>query len=121
MNPKSPYCLECQDDIQGRSDKKFCSDSCRIAFHNRKRIESVQTVRSVNLILNRNRSILLDFLGSKKNHTVLNHSQLALRGFDFAFTTHQTKDALGNTVSYCYEVGYLMLNTAKVRVVRNAV
>jgi hypothetical protein len=75
----------------------------------------------VNLILNRNRSILLDFLGAKKNHTVLNHSQLALRGFDFSFTTHQTKDALGNTVSYCYEVGYLMLNTAKVRVVRNAV
>ena len=30
-------CLECNDVLHGRSDKKFCSDACRNTYNNKKK------------------------------------------------------------------------------------
>lgn len=44
------HCLSCGETITGRTDKKFCSDSCRVYFNNRKYREKYLT-RSRNVYL----------------------------------------------------------------------
>jgi hypothetical protein len=118
MKTKASLCLECKEVVQGRADKKYCSDSCRVAHHNQRRIEESRSLRAVNLILSRNRSILLHFLDETNSEIELQSHHLSLKGFDFSFWTHQTNDSGGNTTSYCYDVGYQMLNTSKVLITR---
>ena len=56
---KSGCCLECGHSIQyGRSDKKFCSDSCKNSWHNRQRKEFLKVHSKVLHVLDKNYSIL---------------------------------------------------------------
>ena len=41
-------CLECGEQIQGRSDKKFCSDYCRNSHNNKVNTESKNLIRNTN-------------------------------------------------------------------------
>lgn len=118
MKTKTNLCLECNELIQGRADKKYCSDACRVAHHNQRRIIESRSLRAVNLILSRNRNILLDCLDQSDTEVELLSHQLSIRGFDFAFCTHQTSDDEGKPINYCYDVGYQMLNTSRVLVTR---
>jgi hypothetical protein len=118
MKTKTSYCLECKEEIQGRADKKYCSDACRVAHHNQRRIIESRSLRAVNLILSRNRSILLDCLEDKTSDVELMSHQLSLKGFDFSFCTHRTTDEKGKPIHYCYDVGYRMLNPSRVLITR---
>jgi hypothetical protein len=118
MKAKVSLCLECNEVVQGRADKKFCSDSCRVAHHNQRRITESHSLRAVNLILSRNRSILLHFLDETNAKVEMQSHQLSLKGFDFSFWTHQVNEPGGNTTSYCYDVGYQLLNQSKVLITR---
>ena len=51
-------CLECGDRIQGRSDKKFCTDYCRNSYNNKVNKESKNLIRNTNNQLRRNYKIL---------------------------------------------------------------
>ncbi len=54
-------CLECNDVLHGRADKKFCSDACRNTYNNKKKsIAGNSYVRKVNGILGRNRNIMAE-------------------------------------------------------------
>jgi predicted nucleic acid-binding Zn ribbon protein len=97
-------CPECGSVITGRSDKRFCSDGCRNVLHNRERQQQVASIRSVNHILIRNRRILLAAVESSKQRVPL--AYLRAKGFNFHFFTHQVKSASGETVTFCYDVGY---------------
>lgn len=119
MKTKTNLCLECREVIQGRADKKYCSDSCRVAHHNQRRVQESRPLRAVNLILSRNRSILLHFLDESQREVEMQSQHLSLKGFDFSFWTHQIHDTSGQTTSYCYDVGYQVLNQSKVRITRN--
>ena len=44
-------CLECNEEIIGRSDKKFCDDQCRNAYNNKKGSEKIMIVKKINKIL----------------------------------------------------------------------
>ncbi len=102
------YCLECNDPLHGRADKKFCSDSCRNCFNNKKRNSGVNRyVKQVNVILCRNRLIMatLNPSGRKKVHRTV----LAGNGFDFGFITHFQRTKSGRTCYFCYDQGYFPL------------
>ncbi|MEX1189624.1 MAG: hypothetical protein WED33_10225 [Bacteroidia bacterium] len=100
----SKNCLECRDLIQGRSDKKFCSDICRTAYHNKTRVISDPAVKEVNRILSRNRQILLTCVDRKS--PAISEGYLMARGFNFNYFTHQIEDTSGTTSIFCYEIGY---------------
>jgi hypothetical protein len=51
-------CLECSDKVVGRIDKKFCSDYCRNAYHNKVNKESKNLIRNTNNRLRKNYNIL---------------------------------------------------------------
>ncbi len=117
MKSGEKLCLECERPVFGRSDKKFCSDSCRNTFNNKANAPS-DLVRNVNSILGRNRRILLELNpeGEQKTH----RDQLLKRGFDFDYYTNSFTTKTGDQYKFCYEQGYLTMEDGFVLlVVRN--
>ena len=100
-------CLECGSKLFGRSDKRYCNDSCRNAHHNRLHRSANNYMRKVNRILSRNRAILLEL--NPGETTKVSRRKLASEGFNFDFFTnvYQTKNQ--KTYRFCYDQGYLEL------------
>lgn len=98
-------CLECGDIILGRSDKKFCSDSCRNNYNNRKNKTSVNLIRNINNRLKKNWRILEQF--NPDNKTKVHKSQLENAGFDFEYFTSIYTNKKKNTYYFVYNQGYL--------------
>lgn len=98
-------CLECGEPMQGRSDKKFCSDQCRTTYYNRQNADTTNFMRNVNRVLRKNRKILagLNPAGKAK----VSKGQLLDEGFNFNYFTNVYKTKSGKVYYFCYEQGYL--------------
>ncbi len=101
-------CLECGTKINGRADKKFCSDQCRVSFNNKLNSDDTNYMRNVNYTLRKNRRVLLECNPSGK--TKMSRDQLLLKGFDFSYFTNTYKTKDGATYYYCYDQGYLAID-----------
>lgn len=101
-------CQECGAKIVGRTDKKFCSDYCRNAYHNRLNKNSKNLVRTINNRLRKNYRILESFsLKDGKTHTT--RSCLQDKGFHFDYITELYTTRKGATYFFVYDLGYLPL------------
>lgn len=105
---KEKKCLECNEPLQGRVDKKFCSDYCRNTYNNKVNKESKNLIRNINNRLRKNYKILseLNTLGKTK----VSRTKLFDKGFDFTFFTSMYTTKTGNTYFYVYDQGYLPLD-----------
>lgn len=97
-------CSECGTFINGRIDKKFCSDYCRASFHNKKKGEESPVLREILMILRKNRSILQDLI--ECGNRTISKARLILKGFAFDFNTHQIVQGNRNPLYFCFEYGY---------------
>ncbi|MFT4753169.1 MAG: hypothetical protein ACI85Q_000707 [Salibacteraceae bacterium] len=104
----SNTCLECEDPIKGRSDKKFCSDGCRNAYNSRFNKDTTNYMRNVNRILRKNRSILIKLNPKGKSKTT--KKILIEQGFDFNHHTNTYTNKGGMTYYFCYEQAILPLD-----------
>jgi hypothetical protein len=102
---KDRMCPECHAGFRGRIDKKFCSDTCRIAHNNRLNSDDNNYVRNVNNILRKNRRILTQLNPEGKNKIRID--KLKSKGFNFEYYTSTYKTKEGSLYFYCYEQGYL--------------
>ena len=109
-------CLECKTELVGRSDKKFCSDACRIAYHNRVKTVHLRTIKEVNAILKSNFQILEQTLKSGK--TKVTKEQLSKSGLNFTYHTNIYTTGKGRIYYYCYDYGYCFLDDNVVLVVK---
>ena len=109
-------CLDCNEELKGRSDKKFCNDQCRSNFNNRQQSESTAFMRQVNSILKRNRRILEELNPDGK--TRLSRKKLLAKGFNFEYFTNIYTTQTGKSYYFCYESGYLHLENEDVLLVR---
>ena len=62
-------CLECNDKIVGREDKKFCSDGCRNAYNNKINKDSTNYMRNINNKLRKNYRVLAELNPEGKSKT----------------------------------------------------
>ena len=99
--------LECDEDVKGRIDKKFCSDYCRNAHNNRVNKDSKNLIRNINNRLRKNYKILSELNTTGK--TKVTRTKLYDKAFDFQFFTSIYKTKSGNTYFYIYNEGYLPL------------
>jgi len=99
-------CRECGCELRGRSDKKFCSDMCRNAFHNRLKRDLSKEIPAINRILLNNRRILriLQF----ENCNTITIESAILKGLDFSYFTSMDISPDGNPCFFCYDVGYIL-------------
>ncbi|MFV8225175.1 hypothetical protein [Christiangramia aquimixticola] len=100
-------CEECGEKIVGRTDKKYCSDYCRNAYHNRINKDSSNLIRNTNNSLRKNYRILQELNPSGK--TSVPKSKLLSKGFDFELFTSIYTTKTGNQYFFVYDQGYLKL------------
>ena len=110
-------CLECEEKIIGREDKKFCSDGCRNAYNNKMNKDSTNLMRNINNKLRKNYRILAELNVDGKSKT--SKSKLLSKGFDFEFFTSILHTKTGNTYFYVYDQGYLPLENDYFLLVKN--
>ena len=101
-------CQECGAAVQGRADKKFCSDMCRTAVNNKLRSEhlhnSVSGVKAVNYILRNNHKILSDLSKKGVEFTLMYLCDL---GFSFRYLS-SVEDKDDRVVNFCYDFNYIV-------------
>jgi hypothetical protein len=113
-------CLACDKPIKGRSDKKFCDDSCRNNYNNQLNSDSRPVMRNINNILRKNRRILEELLtNSNKKVLVVERKKLIEKGFHFEYFTEQNKPDKKKEYYYCYDYGYRTIDNDRVAAVKN--
>lgn len=111
-------CASCQAPLQGRRDKRFCDDACRVKHHRNK----AGVLSQIDQILHNNRTLIKRF---RRYHAQLAADPVAcfvwLRraGYDFNFHTHVAGQADGSLAVMCYEEGFVVEGDG-VRVVSGA-
>jgi hypothetical protein len=98
-------CPECGDPLVGRSDKKFCGDSCRNSYNNRLNSDNRKLVRNINNKLRKNYRILESLNPDDKTTTPKTKLQDA--GFDFNYFTSIYTTKAGTVYYFVYDQGYL--------------
>lgn len=110
-------CLECGDRIHGRSDKKFCSDSCRNTFNNKQNKDSSNLMRTINNKLRKNHRILAEhhFTDGKAKTT---RTKLMAAEFTFDYFTQLRVYKNGAEYRFVYDIGYKFLEDDWILLVR---
>ncbi|MEZ4722750.1 MAG: DUF2116 family Zn-ribbon domain-containing protein [Flavobacteriales bacterium] len=116
MNSEERHCLECGTKLFGRADQKFCSDACRNTYNNRQNSDANNYVRNVNNALRKNRRVLNTLCPDEK--IKVKRSLLTQKGFSFQFFTNTYQTKAGDVYYFCYEMGYLPLESEEVLIVR---
>ena len=109
-------CLECGEPLKGRADQKFCNDSCRNAYNNKKASGSTNFMRKINRILKNNHSILEKLNPEEKTTTY--KSSLKKRGFNFTYFTNTYTTKTGRIYYFVYDQGYSELEGNKLMLVK---
>lgn len=102
-------CLCCKEKIFGRSDKKFCSDGCRNAYHNAVKNESLKILRNTNNKLRKNYRIL-DQVVLNQGKGRVNKTKLIDQGFFFDLFTSIYHTKKGTSYFFVYDLGYLKVS-----------
>ena len=114
-------CEYCHKIMHGRSDKKFCNDQCRNNHHNDLKGTSSKLVRTINHALGRNRRIIQHLLPANCETIKIKKEKLIKEGYNFNYHTHSYQTQNGKTYSFCYDMGYLLLDNGIVLLVRNKI
>lgn len=101
-------CLSCNAVIRGRSDKKYCGDGCRNAYHNSQNSPSNALVRNTNRILKKNYRILKK-VPLEKGKGKISKRHLVQQGFIFELFTSVYKTQQGSDYFFVYDLGYLKI------------
>ncbi len=101
-------CLECGEQLVGRSDKKYCGDHCRSQFNNRINKDQTNFMRNVNNLLRKNRRILDSFV--KIGRTKIHRDLLLENGFNFSYCTAVHWTNTGSRKVFCYDRAYVVVD-----------
>ena len=115
-SPMERKCLDCDEPLVGRADKKFCDDACRANYNNRRNSGESGYLRKVNSILKRNRKILEALIPG--GHGIVKWQTLINEGFNFNYITDMSETSEGAQYRFCYEFGYLLQDNDEVLLIR---
>lgn len=121
IHPRKSACPECKRTIPaGRSDKRFCSDSCRISFNNNRRKigMSGSGYRVIQQALKLNRDVLSAF--HFVNTEWVSMEEMERYGFNFKYFTHSTSNQHGKQLNFVFEFGYEVANNGYVRLYKDS-
>jgi hypothetical protein len=111
-------CLNCNEIIKGRADKKFCDDACRNNYNNQLNSDQTNYVRNINNILRKNRRILEELLPNDKSTNKIPKQKLEDAGFSFQYFTSVYTNKQSQTYYFNYEYGFLPLENNWMMVVK---
>ncbi|WP_417445298.1 hypothetical protein [Joostella sp.] len=101
---KKRFCFFCNDELHGRSDKKFCDAQCRSNHHNNNKAAHEKLIQYTNSLLRKNRGILAHFCPQGK--ATVRKEVLDAMEYEFSiFTT--IYPFKGGNYFFCYDYGFL--------------
>jgi hypothetical protein len=105
--------------ISGRSDKIFCSVKCKNYYHtNLIRVTNI-AVNQIDIILHRNRSILLEIMGKNATQKKVDRIVLDKKKFNYKYHTHTTINSVGKTYVYVYDFAWMSFSDNEILIVRH--
>ncbi|MCW3085097.1 MAG: hypothetical protein JWP12_2463 [Bacteroidetes bacterium] len=97
-------CLECNEPVVGRVDKKFCSELCRNSHNNDQQSIVNKKLKTVHSILKKNRKILENLFEQRIKK--VSKEKLLRQDFNFHYITSLSYNPDGSYRYFCYEYGY---------------
>lgn len=102
-------CLNCDKQLIGRTDKKYCDPYCKSAHQYQKDKERPERFyNKVDNQLRLNRKLLKEY--NKAGKSVIRSEVLLRKGFNPNFFTHYWKNLKGEIYLFVYEYGFLSKN-----------
>ncbi len=111
-------CKICEKNIKGRSDKIFCSVECKNYYHINLRRVTKNMAKELDVILHRNRSILLELLGKNTFQKKIKRVVLAKKKFNFKYITHFHINSKGKMYHHLYDFAWMEFSDDEVLIVR---
>jgi hypothetical protein len=112
-------CLECHEPLgAGRPDRRFCSENCRINYHNKEKIYENAEIKKINNILKHNRRTLKKLLGDEYEK-IVNREKLLKSGFEFDYYTHHRESKVRKyEYTFCFDYGYREMGDENYKIVK---
>lgn len=110
-------CKMCKVEIQGRSDKEFCSIDCKNRYHSRLRAVTRKVTYKTDLILHRNRSILLEVIGKNLVQKKVHRKLLDRKKFNYSYITGIHTNKHGKIVYHVYDFSWLIFSDEEVLII----
>lgn len=108
MNEPNKACLYCSKPLEGRTDKKYCSQYCKSAFQYAKnQSEENSLYRTIQNQLRLNRKILKRH--NRIGKTTIRKEDLQTEGFNPKYFTHYWKNNKAQVYLFYYEFGFLAI------------
>lgn len=111
-------CKICKKELKGRVDKKFCSQACKNYYHVSLRRVTKNVAKSIDAILHRNRSILLEILGKNNIQKKVKRIYLAEKRFNFKYHTHFNINSNGKTYYFIYDIAWMEFSDDEILIIR---
>ena len=101
-------CLNCNEQLEGRTDKKYCNDYCKSNFNYEKNKQKENSLfKQIDLQLKKNRRLLREY--NRAGKSTVRKEKLEAAGFNPKYFTHYWKNSKGLVYLFCYEYGFLKL------------
>ena len=104
MDRQKTLCLQCSEELQGRSDKKFCNVQCKSGYNNMARSDDEKNIQYINKAIRRNRTILKQLSPIGKNS--VRKELMQELGFSFQYFSSIFKNQAGDIYYLCYDYGF---------------
>lgn len=111
-------CPICKNAIVGRTDKKFCSSKCKSNYHKRLSASTENATRTIDKILHRNRSILIELMGKNRTQIKVLTLELEKRKFNFNYITKYITNSKGKTYHYVYDFSWMTFSDNTTLIIR---
>ena len=103
-------CPMCKLTFRGRTDKKFCSVSCKSSYHRKLTAHTKKATSRIDKILHRNRSILQEVVGKKVDGKQVPKEVLDAKNFNYSHVTGYHKNSRNKVVNYVYDFSWVIFS-----------
>ena len=112
-------CPICGKNIVGRSDKKFCSTTCKNKFHHPSQHTQGDLIKVINRFLFQNFKIMENiFKDEKKDVLMVPRILLDKMGFHFSYCTGCYINSKGKLYQYIYHYSWMEFSNQKLMLTR---
>lgn len=113
-------CKICKKPIRGRSDKIFCSVKCKSYYHRKLREVTKDATTKIDVILHRNRSILLEIMGKNSSQKKVPRNLLDKKKFNIRYMTGFFENAQGKRYHIVYDFAWMEFSDGDILIKRRS-
>ncbi len=107
-------CKLCKSNFEGRSDKVFCSLNCKAYYHIKLSKVTNQATESIDKILHRNRSTLLEIMGKNAISKKVDKVLLDEKKFNYSYVTGYHINSKGKMVNVVYDFTWIIFSDQEI-------